>query len=427
MMSQDPPLRRRNNGIKDSEIPKYVRKLKKFLGYEALAKAQADLDKDLSHHGGCYRQWAQMRRPWLFAFRLYDQKTNNGIHMPNKWPPEIRELVGDARMISSLHCGMPEDVRAKYRKDLLLVQHTDFMVEIDAAWYYHLEGYDVQWYPLGHAKCPEFRVQGAGLDFDVECRRFGWDMRERVKTPAIADTCDMIYDVILAHGFWGEVRVEFSDNFCFDPGRRSQWSKTLADALIATPTTIQLDPGVLLRLALKPSPSPKYTSEELVDLARDKKRSELIFLRSKREGESGFDPVVFRCCRPRRTPEELLDYIYKTLKEKVSTQLSCARAGVAIAHFTGIHDPNVFNDSEGMQGVLRKLFTRRHLAAIILKCHELTETGATDIILSTPAIVFRNPETDFPQVSAAQHLTRQDVSHVVTITESGESKLECPN
>jgi hypothetical protein len=345
MTEQDPPLRRRNNGIKDSEIPKYVRKLKSFLRHEALAKAQADLDKDLSHHGGCYRQWAQMLRPWLFVFRLYDQKTNNGIHIPNIWPPEIRELVGDARIISFLHCGMPEDVRAKYRKDLLLVQHNDFMVEIDAAWYYHLEGYDVQWYPLGQDKVPEFRVQGGGLDFDVECRRFGWDMKERVKTLAIADTCDMIYEVILAHGFWGEVRVEFSDDFRFDPGRRSQWSKTLADALIATLKTpqldpgVQFDPGVQLTLTLEPSPSPKYTPEELDDLVRDKKHSELIFLRSKREGESGFDPVLFRCCRPRKTPKALRDYIYKTLKEKVSTQLSGARAGVAIAHFSGIHNP----------------------------------------------------------------------------------------
>lgn len=110
------------------------------------------------------------------------------------------------------------------------------------------------------------------------------------------------------------------------------------------------------------------------------------------------------------------DYIYKTLKEKLGRQLSGARAGVAIAHFPGIHNPNVFNDSEGIQNVIRKLFTRRHLAAIILKCHDLTEAGVTDILLSTPAIEFRNPETDFPQVSAAQHLTRQDVSHVVTIT-----------
>ncbi|MEP7154108.1 MAG: hypothetical protein ABI856_20580, partial [Nitrospira sp.] len=408
MTPQDPTLRRGDNGVKDSEVPKYVRKLKRFLGHEALAKAQADLDKDLSHHGDCYRQWAQMLRPWLFAFRLYDQKTNNGICIPKQWPSAIRELVGDARMISALHRGIPENVRAKYRKDLLLVQHNDFMVEIDAAWYYHLEGYNVQWYPLGQDKVPEFRVRGGGLDFYVECRRFGWDLKERVKTPAIADTCDMIYDVILAHGFWGEVRVEFSDNFRFDPGRRSQWSKTLADALIATLTTpqldpgVQFDPGVKLTLTLEPSPSPKFTLEELVDLTRDKKRSELIFLRSKREGESGFDPVVFRCCRPRKTPEELLDYIYKTLKEKVSTQLSGARAGVAIAHFSGIYDPNVFNDSEGMQNVLRKLFKRRYLAAIILKCHDLTETRETEILLSTPANVFRNPETDFPLVSAAK-------------------------
>lgn len=404
MTPQDRPLSRRNNEIKYSEVPKYMGKLKGFLGHEALAKAQADLNKDLSHHGGCYRKWVQGLKPWLFAFRLYDEVTENGIHLPNTWPREIREMVGDALMIASMYRHMPEEVREKYRKDLLLAQHNDFMVEIHAAWHYHLEGYDVQWYPLGHTKCPEFRVQGAGLDFDIECRRFGLDLTEHVKTPAIADTCDTIYDVLVAHGLWGEVRVELSDNFRFDPGHTRQWVETLTQALVGTPTTIQLDSGVLLKLNLKPSPSRKYTPEELVDLARDQQHPESSFLRSKREGEAGLDPVVFRCRGPRKTPKELRDYIYKTLKEKVSTQLSADRAGVAVIRFSGVRDPNVFSDSEGMKDVLRKLFERRHLAAIVLKCDDLTEAGAADILHSTRAIVFENTETDYPQVTAAQHL-----------------------
>ncbi len=158
MAQQDLPLIRRNNEIKVSEVPKYVGKLRGFLGHEALAKAQAALDKDLSDHGRCYRNWAQKLRPWLFAFRMYDQETNNGICIPKKWPTEIREMVGDALMISSLHHSMPEDVKAKYRKDLLADQHNDFMVEISAAWHYYLQGFDVQWSPLGQDSCPEFRV-----------------------------------------------------------------------------------------------------------------------------------------------------------------------------------------------------------------------------------------------------------------------------
>lgn len=45
------PLNPHSNEVKASEVPKYVGKLKEFLGHEALAKAQADLDKDLLHHG----------------------------------------------------------------------------------------------------------------------------------------------------------------------------------------------------------------------------------------------------------------------------------------------------------------------------------------------------------------------------------------
>lgn len=405
MTLQNRPLCPRSNIIKDSEIPKYIGKLKGFLGHEALAKAQADLDKDLSHHGGCYRIWAQHLKPWLFAFRTYDLITNNGIHIPRAWPTEIRKLVGDALMIASLHRSMPEEVREKYRKDLLLSQHNDFIVEIFSAWHYYLEEYDVQWYPLGHTKCPEFRVQGGGLDFDVECRRFGLDMSESVKTPAIADACDTVYKGLLPHNLWGDVKVFFADNFVFDPGCTSQWSQALAHALSAGHNTIELDPYVRLTLELKPSPSRTYTPKELVDIARDKHPSERSYLQSKRDGELGFDPIVFRCCGPRKTPTALRDYVYKTLKEKVTTQLVPDRAGVIIVRFTGLRDPHVFNESNGIQGALDKLFKQPHLAAVILQCEEVAKAEGESMLYSTPSAVFRNPMTTFPKVAAAKHLS----------------------
>jgi hypothetical protein len=150
MMPEDLPLNPRSNEVKPSEVHKYVRKLKTFLGRDALAKAQDDLDKELMHHGRLYQYWVEQHRPWLFAFRLYDTITANGIYTPPQWPVTIQKLVGDGLMIASLHWGMPEDVRVKYRKDLLTCQHGDFMFEISTAWHYYLEGFDIQWYPLGH-------------------------------------------------------------------------------------------------------------------------------------------------------------------------------------------------------------------------------------------------------------------------------------
>ncbi|MBM4125242.1 MAG: hypothetical protein FJ246_09885 [Nitrospira sp.] len=405
MSIQDRALIRRSNAIKDSEIPKYIEKLKRFLCHEALAKAQANLDKDLMHHGRCYRYWAHQRRPWLFALRLYDRITNKGVHMPTEWPVPIREMAGDAMMISSLHHCMPDEVKAKYRQDLLTEQHNDFLVEICTAWHYYLEGFDIQWYSLRHEKCPEFRVRGGGLDFDVECRRFSWDVSNHVKAAAMADVCDTIYKVLLARNLWGEVKVEFSEEFRFDPDRMSQWRKTLTDALDASQTTVQLDGGVILTLGLKPSPSHKLTSAGLTELAREQQHPEVSFLVSKSDGKSGFDPVAFRCRSPRKTPDELRDYVYKTLKDKVATQLSPDRAGVAVVKFSAVRDPNVFAESEGMKHVITKLFSQRHLAAIVLRCEDIAKTDMGSILHSTPAIVFRNPETTFPCVAAVKHLS----------------------
>lgn len=401
MSLQDHPLIRRSNTIKGTEIPKYIGKLKGFFGHEALVRAQANLDKDIMHHGRCYQQWAQQRRPWLFALRLYDHITNKGIHMPSVWPMTIRAMAGDAMMISSLHHCMPDEVKAKYRQDLLAEQHNDFLVEIQTAWHYHLEGFDIQWYSLGHEKCPEFRVRGGGLDFDIECRRFNWDVRNHVKTSAMADACDTIYEVLQAHNLWGEVKVEFSEEFRFTPGLTRQWSKTVVQALDARQTTVQLDGGVVLTLELKPSPSHKFTRTELAELVWE--QPEVSFLVSQREGESGLDPVIFRCRSPRKTLDELRNYVYKTLKNKVATQLSLDRAGVAVVKFSGVRDPNVFSETDGMQGVCAKLFSHKHLAAIVLRCEDIAKTDGGSVLHSTPSIVFRNPSTTFPRVAAVKH------------------------
>ena len=170
--------------------------------------------------------------------------------------------------------------------------------------------------------------------------------------------------------------------------------------------TVQLGQDVLLTLNVKPSPSQKYTREELAELALDQQYPEAIWLVSKRDGELGVDPVVFRCRGLRKTPNELRDHIYNTLKNKVATQLSPDRAGVVVASFSGIGDPRVFNESEGMKEAIAKLFSRRYLAALVLKCHGIMETGTASFLHSTPANLFTNPETDFPQVAEAKHLYR---------------------
>lgn len=326
--------------------------------------------------------------------------------MPPQWPVTIQKLVGDGLMIASLHRGMPDDVKAKYRKDLLTCQHGDFMFEISTAWHYYLEGFDIQWYPLGHNKCPEFRVRGGGLDFDVECRRFSLDVSERIKTGTMADICDGLHKVLADHGFLGEVDVELSDDFRFDPSHMRVWARALGSALREAQTTVQLDSSVLLKLEVKPSPSREHRPHEILALAQARQHPEVTFILSKREGESGFDPVVFRCHGPRKTPKELRDYIYSTLKDKADAQLLPERAGVVVVKFSGVRDPEVFNDSEGMRGVVTKLFDRKHLVALVLLCDDVVEGAEGSVIHPTPANVFRNPETIFPRVANARHLSR---------------------
>ena len=201
------------------------------------------------------------------------------------------------------------------------------------------------------------------------------------------------------------MRVEFITDFRSDPGRIHQWSEILARALDVSQTTIELDPSVRLTLELKAAPSRTYELEELDALARDQQHPARSFLLCRQEGKLNFDPVVFRCYGPRKTSKQLRDYIYKTLKGKVNTQLSPDRAGVIVVRFNGIRDPHVFNESKGINAALSKLFERQHLAAVVMQCEVIAESGMGSILYSTPSVVFRNPVTAFPNVAVAKHLS----------------------
>ena len=140
-------------------------------------------------------------------------------------------------------------------------------------------------------------------------------------------------------------------------------------------------------------------------MTQPKHPTERNYLLPKLNGTLMFDPIVIRCCGPRKTSQELRDFIYKTLKEKVTTQLAPDRAGVLIVRFTGIRDPQVFKDSEGIKQALSRLFEQPHLAAVVLQCEGVAKAETGSILHSTPSIVSRNPDTRFPQVAAARHLS----------------------
>ena len=240
MSLKNQPLQPRSNDIHYSEVWKHIHDFIEFFGIDAVAKALRDLDKTLRHHGRFYRMWMQQVQPWLFTLRRC-AKIGEG-NVPS-WPKEIQQFAGDAFMIVALAKKMPEAVKEKYRKDLLGNQHSDFIFEINTAWHYYLQGYDVEWYPLGHDKAPEFRVRGGGLDFDVECRRFTLDIGQRIKMEPLASMCDMMDSVLQQCSRWGEVTVIYSDNLQFEPSQVHLWKQAFQRAVISDETQLQLNDG----------------------------------------------------------------------------------------------------------------------------------------------------------------------------------------
>lgn len=392
----DQSLSPRDAAVYLQTVPRYIRLLKGFFGYERLARAQRLLDQELAHHGLCYRYIAMERRPWLFALRDYDALTLGGTRTLATYPLNVQLLAGAGLMLSHLYSCMSQAVREKYAADLLLDTFGDFSHELDMAWQYYRLGFFLAWYEPGQKRNPEFRVFGGGFDVDVECRRIATDFSERVKSSQVADTCDVVYRALAEENRWGDVDLEIRSGFRFDASLRKPWRRQLKDALRGGATQIELGPNLSLRWALKTDPSPEFTAAELEVMGRNKAADQFTCLCSKRRENVGFEPVLLRCRGPRRTAEELRDDLYAIFKDKVKLQLREDRPGLLAIKADGVIDPIVFNDSEGIQAILARLFKHRQLVAVIFRCDAVVEESVFTTVSNDSAVIFYNQNTAFP-------------------------------
>ncbi|MDR3388221.1 MAG: hypothetical protein P4L92_14315 [Rudaea sp.] len=396
-----PPIPR-NSAITELRAPHYIRRLQRFFGREELARVQQKFDRDLLHHGRMYRSWRNDRQPWLFSFRRAEQWRRDNYNSP--CPLAIQKLVGDAQKIVELKSSMTESVQQKYKKDLFLENHLDCMLEIETAWHYYVQGFNIAWYEPGQKTIPEFRVQGGGPDFDVECRRFKGDIADDIKFPLFGEICDVLFEAIAESRKWGYVNVEVSAEFVFSPAEVTIWKCVFGAAVLQEKRSVNLANGLTASMDFESAASPIYSAEQLPDLATKLGDATGYFI-FRRQGEKFVEPIGFRCLGPRKTPEELTKRIYNELKRKVDRQLSPERAGVLVARFEGVYDPNVFN-SEGMKDVVRSLFKRTHLAACVLQATDSIQDDEISMLHTIPSVLYINSDSPFGDVGNAAHLVR---------------------
>ena len=393
-MVTDTLLRRRSHTVHLDTVPIQVRHLKRFLGASELLSAHERLIAELRHHGPLYRYWASEQRPWLFALRNYDAIVQSGI--TSKWPPDVVLLAGDGFMLHSLRAAMGDAMRHKYAIDLLSPQHLDSAHEIRTAWNYHVLGYDINWYEPKQAVIPEFRARGGGFDFDVECRRFSTDTTEFVKSPDVADTCDMICRVVRKAGLWGSIEVEVARGYKYDASQKKRWKNLILEGIAKQTGEIELSDRVVMRPKLHAMPGPVKGERAYQSLLETEGPPGVLALACGDRNGQPSDPILLRCHGPRRTHRDLRDHIYETLNTKVASQLSTERAGVLVVKFDGVDDPSVFNESDGMRSIVSKIFYKHdHLAAICFRCQDTIGVQSSNTSSSGQVILFRNQNCKF--------------------------------
>jgi hypothetical protein len=306
-------------------------------------------------------------------------------------------------MLSQLAPHMTATVRAKYATDLLLDSYQDFVHELRTAWRYLRLGYAINWYEPNQERHPEFRVIGFGQDVDVECRRIRMDHNDKIKSPAVAQTCDEFYRTLRKYQRWGTISAEIPEGYRFDSSRRKSWHRNLGQALSDDVRNITLDGQIMLDLDLQLAPSREFTPEEMQRWIHEGATDQFSFVATDPDAGRGRNPVVIRCRGPRRSPTEFRDSLYSTFREKVALQLHQDRPGLLVVLVEGVREPDVFLESDGFKSIVGRLFKQPQLVSIIVLCQESVSSDESGIASTTSAAVFHNPDNSFPGANAMSH------------------------
>jgi hypothetical protein len=395
------PLYRPSPHLIGLAVPLLVRRVRQFIGRDLLNEKLKGYERELRHLGASFRYRAGINRPVLEGFRDYEELLHRGLEAEQVWPPSVMHLAKIGGLLRILRRGMTESTERKYAADLLDVRAGDFLFELQTALNYRLQGFYVDWYPAGQEIAPEFSVQGAGYDFDVECRRFSEGPLERIREDQIIPLVDAINSTLQKRHLGGEIKVKIGDSFSWSPTMQADLVTVLRKVAAGT---VRLEiRDILLDGSLEDAGECRFSSEELGGFIPTDASREWFSLISHRDKELGDRPLVLRLQGPQRSFVDFQNLLSEVLSKKAKRQLSKERAGILAVKFEGLDDPSIFNE-QPMQKFIRDLFRQKHVAGLVIHGTTYEEHANETIRTRANAIYFGNHATDFPSVAALAHM-----------------------
>lgn len=395
--------------IYDYEVRKLILRLINFLGTPTIERCLANYNKSLLSAGPIYKEYyLKSRHPWWESLKYFFELERTGKSIKRNLDTRLKRLAGDAQKISILQQNMPEKVKNKYKKDLVDENRAyDYLLELQIAWHYHLQGYEINWYE--EDGCPEFLVKTPKFDFNVECKRISVDGSRKIRRRDFYRLVEILLPQVESKNLKGTIDLELDDRLHSNNQYLDKLSSQVLDVVKCEVVgTFGIPYGQLvLNLTQK--------NDEIVDL---RKRYEELWARKAHEahgvilakGKNGKPVDPLELTIKSRKADKVLDGMKRRIQKATSKQLPSSKPGLITCFLEDISELNGLASDSGLQLMSCYILDKQensHVAAISYCSEERIFKFESAENFNFQGLLFRNPNCSFPEVKDFPFLTKE--------------------
>lgn len=390
--------------INDKEVPNLIRKLRRFLDPKSVDNVLDKYRLSLESSGQIYADfYLSKRHPWWNAIIYFNELDKLGKSIRKNLTDEIVSLASDAKKITTLQKIMPEDIKNKYRQNLLSERNCrGFLFEIDIAWHYFLKQYRIEWYKSNTDNHPEFRILSPQLDFDVECKTIGIDTFRKIRRRDFYFLMDILIPKIQKMKLTGELRLTFKDRMPQNTSKLYIISDEVIKRLETNNKIVDTSFGVMGLELFNNNDRPVDLVKMQYNLNQRKSPHAHALIIAGDLNDKPVNPIEIICDCEKAV--DLLKGIRKKLGKAVRNQLSSERPGFLACFIPEIEDFAGLEIDSGLANMTFDLFCKekerkRHLAAISYSSDERFSPTIYGKTSKHPGLLFRNPYCQFTESS----------------------------
>lgn len=380
-----------------------IEELRRFIGHDRLI-----LQTERYHSAGSITNGVRMARfredqPLIEAFEVYEKATRHRqrpLRSVDDLTADLANVAGQCHVVAPTLTG---SIRRHHREKLIDLngQLKPLLLEWKTVSHF-VRAYDadIAWLPVDHSG-PEFIARIGEIECEVECKRQSHMIIDLLGQTEADDLAGRIVQHVMRAGLRGNLFVQAPDDFDRRTLSESEaWDVALSSIASAGDLSIALPGGLCLTGEVFVADGHALDVNDWQNQMREARLPDArLYSQARAVSRTAVDPIELQMTGPRRTAEELIEYLWTRKFSRAAAQCSGERGAILVFEWEGIEDPAIFMDSRGFQDLMAKTFQEHHhVAAISMRCDSAPTRMAGLINYATDAYLAKSEVTSFPQV-----------------------------